>query len=459
MMGLLIVILLIIILWYLFDFNLYLFGIITIINIFVLDLIQSDFVSDFDFKILPNKMGGYGGGDNSYRIKNHFVSDEFKLLPEYVQKMLLKDKFSLSHTIKEDFSFHPFSRTINDDSPRLKYTKPTPEIAYKPQVHWGQLKLMLSEVEFLTLVYKRYKEANDTRPIYIVYAGSAPGDHMPMLADMFPMMQFELYDPNEFKIKEIIPNINTYTDKAGWFTDEVAELWKDDSKYVCFISDIRTFPANNETIIENMTDQRRWWDIMNPELSMFKFRLPWTTEKTEYMEGDIYLQVYPPITSTETRLIVKKDAKLKIYDHKIYEEQCFYHNINRNKQFKNVLKLDLEIENKYLPHMDMCYDCTAFIYIVNEYIKYFDSENLSNERVIEKTLDIENNIWENKDLRTQKILQIHDMKGRLYSQFLKHCHNYNKCNICNYSNLKKQHVEDLDFNLKRKHGHETQNLN
>jgi hypothetical protein len=58
MMGLLIVILLIIILWYLFDFNLYLFGIITIINIFVLDLIQSDFVSDFDFKILPNKIGG-----------------------------------------------------------------------------------------------------------------------------------------------------------------------------------------------------------------------------------------------------------------------------------------------------------------------------------------------------------------------------------------------------------------
>jgi len=56
MMGLLIVILLIIILWYLFDFNLYLFGIITIINIFVLDLIQSD----FDFKILPNKIGGGG---------------------------------------------------------------------------------------------------------------------------------------------------------------------------------------------------------------------------------------------------------------------------------------------------------------------------------------------------------------------------------------------------------------
>jgi len=459
MMGLLIVILLIIILWYLFDFNLYLFGIITIINIFVLDLIQSDFVSDFvsdfDFKILPNKIGGGDTVGKSYRIKNHFVSDEFKLLPEYVQKMLLKDKFSLSHTIKEDFSFHPFSRIINDDSPRLKYTKPTPEIAYKPQVHWGQLKLMLSEVEFLTLVYKQYKESGDTRPIYIVYAGAAPGHHIDYLHSMFPDIYFYLYDPNDFVAKEN-DKVKTF---VQFFMDEDAKKWKDDSKYVCLISDIRTFPATEENIVDNMNLQKGWWDIMNPELSMFKFRLPWNEGKTEYMEGDIYLQVYPPITSTETRLIVKKDAKMKIYDHKIYEEQCFYHNVNRNKQFKNVLKLDLEIENKYLPHMDMCYDCTAFIYIVNEYIKYFDSENLSNERVIEKTLDIENNIWENKDLRTQKILQIHDMKGRLYSQFLKHCHNYNKCNICNYSNLKKQHVEDLDFNLKRKHGHETQNLN
>ena len=107
MMGLLIVILLIIILWYLFDFNLYLFGIITIINIFVLDLIQSD----FDFKILPNKMNNsnlnlqynekQGGLVMNSLLEKHTVKPMFYQLPHDIQKSLLVyKKFPFPHTYK-----------------------------------------------------------------------------------------------------------------------------------------------------------------------------------------------------------------------------------------------------------------------------------------------------------------------------------------------------------------------
>jgi len=463
MMGLLIVILLIIILWYLFDFNLYLFGIITIINIFVLDLIQSDFVSDFDFKILPNKMNNsnlnlqynekQGGSVMNSLLEKHTVKPIFYQLPHDIQKSLLVyKKFPFPHTYK-GITVDKFSRILTEDDPRKKYELATPQTQYKPQIHWGQLKLMLSEVEFLTLVYKRYKEANDTRPIYIVYAGSAPGDHMPMLADMFPMMQFELYDPNEFKIKEIIPNINTYTDKAGWFTDEVAELWKDDSKYVCFISDIRTFPANNETIIENMTDQRRWWDIIKPELSMFKFRLPWTTEKTEYMEGDIYLQVYPPITSTETRLIVKKDAPIIKYDNTKYEEQCYYHNMVTRNSIHNISLFTngetIDDINLYNKHIDACYDCMAFIYIVKKYMEVI--KNIDDFKLImEKVSFIENNIVEDMDLYVAKRVNDAKIYKRYVTKYINKCST--GCITCSPENYSKE--DSKEFNRKRMHSHD-----
>jgi len=311
---------------------------------------------------------------------------------------------------------------------------------------------MLSEIEFLNLVVKQHKESGDTRPIHIVYAGAAPGHHIEELHYMFPDIYFYLYDPNDFAVQEN-DKIKTF---VQFFMDEDAKKWISPDKYVCLISDIRTFPATEENIIDNMNLQKGWWEIMQPELTMFKFRLPWTEGETEYMEGDIYLQVYPPITSTETRLIIKKNAKMKIYNHKKYEEQCFYHNINRNKKYDNVLGLEIDIGNKYLPNMDMCYNCTAFIYIINEYMKYY-SLGADKQLIIDKILEIENKIWDGKNLKTQKELQINDMKGRLYSQFLKSCGNEN-CGICNYLKVKRQNADKLDFNLKRKHGHDAQNL-
>jgi hypothetical protein len=57
-------------------------------------------------------------------------------------------------------------------------------------VHWGQRKLLLSEIEFLT----HYAEPGIT----VVYAGAAPGTHIPYLAGLFPGVSFVLVDPNKF---------------------------------------------------------------------------------------------------------------------------------------------------------------------------------------------------------------------------------------------------------------------
>ena len=54
--------------------------------------------------------------------------------------------------------------------------------------HAGQLKLLCSEIAFLN----RFKG----QPFTVIYAGSAPGLHLPRLARMFPEKRFVLVDPH-----------------------------------------------------------------------------------------------------------------------------------------------------------------------------------------------------------------------------------------------------------------------
>jgi cap2 methyltransferase len=156
-----------------------------------------------------------------------------------------------------------------------------------------------------------------------------------------------------------------------YFTDDDAKYWSEQSdKYIVFCSDIRTEPADEENVKANMDMQLRWWKIMNPQLSMFKFRLQWNNDETEYPEGDIYSQPYCGPTSTETRLIVKKDAKIISYSNKKYEEQLFYHNNIRRKAKYNSVLGDVTLEKD---GVDNCYDCTSFINIISNYLAFMNS--------------------------------------------------------------------------------------
>lgn len=62
-------------------------------------------------------------------------------------------------------------------------------------VHNGQLKLALSEIQFLTQALKYYLDA-----CYVVYAGSAPSHKLGMLSSLFPNVKFVLIDPAEHYI-------------------------------------------------------------------------------------------------------------------------------------------------------------------------------------------------------------------------------------------------------------------
>lgn len=97
--------------------------------------------------------------------------------------------------------------------PTAQYRRRKGEV--KTVIHWGQRKLLMSEIEYLTL--------HGDKASLIVYAGAAPGTHIAILSEMFPQHRFILVDPAPFTVKES-PRIIC---RQEMFTDEVAKEMKD----------------------------------------------------------------------------------------------------------------------------------------------------------------------------------------------------------------------------------------
>jgi hypothetical protein len=254
--------------------------------------------------------------------------------------------------------------------------KPTPYQAegrdFRPSCHWGQLKLLLSEVEFLVHCRDELRALDDA---VVVYAGAAPGEHIDLLIDMFPTVsRWLLFDSTRSTVRS--PRARVFgPGKAGFVTDDTVRalrlrLLADGAPTVLFISDIRTRPTE-ETVADEMMDQARWGVHLRARAMLLKFRPPYVAADGSYhkvaavkpvafamddadlaalkrpatacmaasacmegvfggpggdvlyLKGDIQLQLFAPPTSTEARLLVVPDKAGKYataaYDPVLYE--------------------------------------------------------------------------------------------------------------------------------------------
>ena len=160
------------------------------------------------------------------------------------------------------------------------------------------------------------------------------------------------------------------------FTDELAlQLRELHGVDIYFISDIRTADPDRDSIEESeakiksdMDAQMRWHTLIGSKRSMFKFRLPWNQEQSEYLDGDVYLPVWGPQTTTESRLITKEDSPsaVRVYDHKRYESQMSH--------FNSMARVSLYKHSVSAPGLDHCYDCTAEAHILRNYLRMKDPD-------------------------------------------------------------------------------------
>jgi hypothetical protein len=310
---------------------------------------------------------------------NQLSPDDAKLVlsnPHIAQNAFLTNILPIGY-IQSNIKY---TRTMGDNLNRLPYVNLSKQI--HTNLHKGQYKLLFSEIEFLT----NY----GNKSTHVIYIGAAPGYHIPCLLSMFKNHIFYLYDPAFTYTK----HLQEYLDRkrvflySKFFTEETILEFKQmhniDTKNTLFISDIRTtinqsnIESMNKTIIENMNLQKNIVKLLNPLVSMLKFRLPWTDENFEYFDGIRYFGVYAKWESTETRLVVLNPNSKKIYNGKKNEEELFYFNmVQRPALYKHIKVLN--------PRLDHCYDCTSEIYILQNYIKqcfltHFNHEKYANIR-------------------------------------------------------------------------------
>ena len=298
----------------------------------------------------------------------------------------------------------------------------------KTVVHNGQLKLLLSEVQYLVYVINKYniktdidvniinfnsqnKYANEFKEefpekhkellkrrfeinmsqydydlnvihaklkigktdLVVIYAGSAPGVHIPLLCQMFPNILWILIDPvNAFtglyhKELKTFVNQGLYSNE---FYDELVSIKEIAQLPKVFISDIRTNNSDLGVYSDNIM-QNKWLHYMFEHEfgildSMIKFRLPFDINiKTVFLSGKCVLQKFQGETSTETRLYSCKDDIDIEYNYEIYESILFTYN-----HTMRLYRYDLnEKYNKYIGYFGLCpcNDCVGTIKIILDY--------------------------------------------------------------------------------------------
>lgn len=241
---------------------------------------------------------------------------------------------------------------------------------WKTTRHYGQRKLLMSEIEFLTL----HARANDT----IVYAGAAPGTHIPFLNRMFRALNltFVLVDPAFADAGHTPAGCECIAD--FFETGRGVPLRRNDAAYwagradVLFISDIRLNTSepghapSSEDVDRDMELQLAWVDAMRPRAGMLKFRLPWLPRIVQYIPGFLKLPVWGGQRTTECRLIFELDAVRKNgvelyiqpYDSQDYERAMYHFNTEtRVSRYPNMAAGSCQ-----------CYDCAAETSILGEFV-------------------------------------------------------------------------------------------
>lgn len=252
---------------------------------------------------------------------------------------------------------------------------------------WGQLKLIMTELQFLTLYWNPQRFPN---PIVIV-PGGAPGHSYVILSELFPDISFHLYDPlfkketgydtrlREHKNVEI-------SDKL--FEHEDIEFYiKEKDRGLYLMSDIRNpnwsdedvkgiAKKQEELIMDDNAKMREWVEHLRPEYAHLKFKTPPITGDREYnyLSGVLFKQPFIKKDSGETRLVVEKPEEDCPYEtitwnRSTYQLMTKYHNAYGRGKTRYCNLLDNSDGPMWLEQYTGDYDSTYMAWIILQYFE------------------------------------------------------------------------------------------
>jgi len=161
---------------------------------------------------------------------------------------------------------------------------------------------------------------------------------------------------------------------TAYFDEDLAARFVATGFKFLFISDVRSVDKNMKDgekearVRLDMERQMQWHNMLQPEASMVKFRLPYPgapdtpAGSTDYLEGDIFFPVWGGRTTTECRLVVSKShgGRIKNYCHRDYESLMYHFNtVTRTQYYEH------DVNGEGLDH---CFDCGSEILILQQYL-------------------------------------------------------------------------------------------
>lgn len=270
----------------------------------------------------------------------------------FIKNVKFHQILDLSKAPKAIYNFRDSIHSLNDN---------------EQNIHLGQRKLLLSEIQFLYKCLKHY-----TTDATVIYAGAAIGTHILSLTILFPNIKFILFDSSPFH-KDLYHQKNIEIHNKYLDTTTLKTMRNRLSKTtVLLISDIRQNDKSFENGVKNdMKIQMNWVKNLDPYASLLKFRLPYTMkhgEHMEYIKGDLYFGVWAPPMSGETRLFIQNinNHKTKQYSFKDYEQSLFYH----NKYTRRYCDAKFHTYKSSLKEYCPCFDCRIELEILNKYIEF-----------------------------------------------------------------------------------------
>ena len=398
-------------------------------NIFVFSKLVNK-LSNIDEELLnKNLINKFNEKDtnNNYKYNEMFLQNillRWKTLNYNYNEMLLNIKQTINSKVKR-LSYH---KNINIDY----YNKIVPETTndltnqsqyigdardFQSRCHWGQKKLLLSEIQFLTKVCQKLN-TKSLKDYAVVYVGAAHGFHFPILYNLFPELIWLLYDPARFSKEAYMhPQKEKVKIFNQFFTDETIKHAKQnaENRKILFISDIRLTP-DEEAVMKDMTSQAKWGTDLDADYMLLKYKPPYDDENTKqyktntiddlqinpkyiknpdlkaddktflYLKGDVYIQLFAHIHSVELRLMVEKangKYELDTINYGEIEKKMFYFNTNLRTSWGTE---DYDFLD-YIPGYDSSIECVMEYNIIKNYYEYIHNIK-DNNIIIQKMFDM-----------------------------------------------------------------------
>jgi len=367
--------------------------------------------------------------NNNYKYNELFLENillRWKTLNYNYYEILYNMKQTLNNKTKR-LSYHKninininhndkiIPETTNDLTNQSQYLNDARD--FQSRCHWGQKKLLLSEIQFLTKVCQKLN-TKSLKDYAVVYAGAAHGFHFPILYNLFPDLIWLLYDPARFsKEARMHPQKEKVKIFNQFFTDDTIKHAKQNSenRKILFISDIRLSP-DEEAVMKDMISQAKWGTDLEADYMLLKYKVPYEEENTKefktntindlqinpkyiknpdlkaddktflYLKGDVYIQLFAHIHSVELRLMVEKvngKYELDAVKYNEIEKKMFYFNTSLRTSWSTE---DYDFLH-YIPGYDSGIECVMEYFIIKNYYEFIHNIK-DNNIIIQKMYDM-----------------------------------------------------------------------